>query len=77
MCLRTEASRPTAVELARELLVTPQLCLARPLELGQDVADQVTLIMGNPRIGHMRVESCPKGRVLCSMIKIKKEERIC
>lgn len=72
MCLRTEASRPTAVELAQELLVTPQLCLARPLGLGQDVADQVALIMGNPRIGHMKVESCPKGRILCSMITIKK-----
>jgi hypothetical protein len=76
MCLRTEASRPTAVELAQELLETPQLCLARPLRQGQDVADQVALIMGNPRIGHMRVEACPKGKTLCSMIKIK-EERIC
>lgn len=68
MCVHAVASKFTAVELAQELLVTPQLCLARPLRQGQDVADQVTLIVGNPRIGHMRVESCPKGKTTCSMI---------
>lgn len=72
MCFQKEqGSRSTAVQLSQELRNYPDLCLARPMDAGQDVADQIALIMGDPRIGLMRVAVCPKGKSACSMLTIR------